>query len=58
MLVGYPTIEAIELLFNNQGYSCTYHNWHDGFTKDWTELTDYGLKERVTFVASRKADTP
>ena len=56
-LVGYPTIEAIELLFNNQGFSCTYFNWHDGFTKDWTELTDYGLKERVTFVASRKADT-
>ena len=49
---------AIELLFGDQGFTCTYYNWHDGSTKDWTALTDYGLKERVTFVASRKADTP
>lgn len=58
MLVGYPTIKAIELLFGDQGFTCTYYNWHDGSTKDGTALTDYGLKERITFVASRKADTP
>ncbi len=58
MLVGYPTIKAIELLFGDQGFMCTYYNWHDSSTKDWTALTDYGLKERVTFVARRKADTP
>lgn len=52
VVVGYPTVGAINLMFRNQGYATRYVDWHHGLTSDWTALLDYGLKERVTVVAT------
>lgn len=58
VIVGLPSLPALQLILDAAGFDLALSNGHDGSVSDWANLEDYRDGDRITDVATNRRASP